>query len=396
MMKSKFIAATLFAALVFSPSVSAAATDFYLKLDGVDGESSPPPPPPPPPPQNAPAPTQSTITVGGALQVESGTFNTTKAPPPPPPSPSGDPDFDLLRVAPPPSPSLNPVYQESGNTGSNPMYEGKGVAPAAPPVKLPPGDPDFDLLRVAPEGGARGGPVDDGVILLNKDEESSGGVNIAVGDLDGDGLEDLIVSEPAGRAAGFIKFDGVDGESNDSPSDASKGKNIRKNITVNLRAADLRDADEETKREVLSRVPTTTDAVLTGDDLALFILSEAASDPAMEQVSFNFEKIEMKHRAKGKLFGFIPITFTERVEVDTSEGTEPGTVKVKLPWYGFLVNEDVRPEEVEAEAKKGHKEWIDVESWSWGMSQRAAMFQSISNVLKTKHDTAKNSIGNMR
>jgi hypothetical protein len=56
---------------------------------------------------------------------------------------------------------------------------------------------------------------------------------------------------------------------------------------------------------------------------------------------------------------------------------------------------DVSPGEIEEETKKKEKS-IQIESWSFGASQTGQAFSMISNVLKTKHDTVKNSIGNVR
>jgi hypothetical protein len=335
------------------PATSAAGGfDYYLKIDTIEGESSPPPPPPPPPPQNAPTAVPISNVQTGAMRPPT---------PPPAPSLSGDPDFDLLRVAPPPKPPTNP----------------------------PTGDPDFDLLRMK---GEAGNPKDDGVVILNNAEGASAGkVNVAVGDINGDGRVDLVVTGAV--APEFIKFEGKD----DEGKPAAAGKEIRKNISVVLRARELRNADIAKKDAVRVAAPTTSDKVITGDDLANFILLDAEGDAAVEDVSLNFEKIVIKHKAKGKLFGFIRISYTENIEIDTSEKSKLGMIKVKLPWYSSLVNEDVDPDDVEADAKNAAKEkQIDVDSWSWGMSERAWAYSSVSNILKTRHDTAKNSISNVR
>lgn len=92
-----------------------------------------------------------------------------------------------------------------------------------------------------------------------------------------------------------------------------------------------------------------------------------ASEQAIESISMNFEKITTRYRQSVKLFGFIPMTAMATVEIDAEQN-----VKVKFPWWGFLAsgkdNENV-----------GQK-----------------VFSAISNVLKTKHDTVKNAIGNIR
>ena len=86
-----------------------------------------------------------------------------------------------------------------------------------------------------------------------------------------------------------------------------------------------------------------------------------------EQVSLNFEKIKMKVVQPAKLFGVIPLSMKAEVEIDADEN-----VKVRFPWWSFLT--------------RGGDE----------ASLGARVFTAVSNVLKTKHDTIKNSIGNIR
>lgn len=92
-----------------------------------------------------------------------------------------------------------------------------------------------------------------------------------------------------------------------------------------------------------------------------------ASDQAIEQVSLNFEKITTKVRQEVKLFGFIPVEATAEVDIDTAQ-----QVKVHFPWWAFLAT--------------------GADSDALG----DRVFQTISNVLKTKHDTVKNAISNVR
>ncbi len=68
-----------------------------------------------------------------------------------------------------------------------------------------------------------------------------------------------------------------------------------------------------------------------------------------------------------KLFAIIPINTTATVAIDANEN-----VKVKFPWWAFLASGKDKD----------------------GIGERT--FTAISNILKTKHDTVKNSIGNIR
>jgi type VI protein secretion system component Hcp len=99
------------------------------------------------------------------------------------------------------------------------------------------------------------------------------------------------------------------------------------------------------------------------------ILKQGMEEAGMpvEQISLNVEKIKTKVAQEVRLFGIIPVRATATVEIDAEN-----RVKVKYPWWSFL-----------ASGK-------DAE----GLGER--IFTTLSNVLKTKHDTVKNAIGNVR
>jgi hypothetical protein len=87
----------------------------------------------------------------------------------------------------------------------------------------------------------------------------------------------------------------------------------------------------------------------------------------VESLSINFEKIQTTVKHKVHLFGFIPVMAQADIEIDAKS-----EVQVKFPWWSFL-----------ASGADGKVLGVEV------MTQ-------LSNVLKTKHDTVKNSIGNIR
>jgi hypothetical protein len=102
---------------------------------------------------------------------------------------------------------------------------------------------------------------------------------------------------------------------------------------------------------------------------ALEILEDGVkeSDQAIESVSLNFEKITTRVRHEVMLFGLIPMTATASVDINADE-----EVDVHFPWWGLFAtgkNSDALGERI---------------------------FNTLSNVLKTKRDTIKNSIGNVR
>ena len=167
-----------------------------------------------------------------------------------------------------------------------------------------------------------------------------------------------------------------------------------KGNTVSASAVTVRGWDPKQKQEFLATVKAHAE-VQSGQDLENFAKGVLLKDENIEELSLNYEKIVINYRSSGKLFGFIPLSFTQEVELDTA-GENVGRVKVKMPWFSFLMRADVGGDDVEEEAskQKDHDKWINIESWSFG--ERAEALSTLSNILKTKHDTVKNSIGNIR
>lgn len=218
---------------------------------------------------------------------------------------------------------------------------------------------------------------------------------------------DIKLGEAEAAGGVFIKFDDVPGEASggvnvasgdvDGDGRASIGEQIQDAIKVD--GVTVRGWDPEKKKAILGIVPANPEALKSEKELALFAASIADADPQMEQISLNYTKIEIRYNSSGKLFGIIPIVLTQTVAAELDQETGLPVVSVTLPWYAFLASKDVSPKEIEEEAAKGtdkHKGTIEIDSFSWGHTQMGSMAMSLSNILKTKHDTAKNAIGNVR
>ncbi|MEK7063841.1 MAG: hypothetical protein AAB955_04105 [Patescibacteria group bacterium] len=100
---------------------------------------------------------------------------------------------------------------------------------------------------------------------------------------------------------------------------------------------------------------------------AVLLENAKASEQAIESVSLNFEKISTKIKHEVRLFGFIPATATATVDIDAEE-----EVHVSFPWWAIFAT----GRDDDAVGKK--------------------VVEAIANVLKTKHDTVKNAINNVR
>ena len=163
------------------------------------------------------------------------------------------------------------------------------------------------------------------------EQTATGGVNVAAGDVTGDG------AEGEGVEPDEIDFNGKQ-ESNFAILLSSGGS----------------DGDNDGGQRAAEVLEILKDG-----------LDEAGV--ATEHISLNFEKITTKVKQEVKLFGFIPVQAIATVEIDAEE-----RVKVKFPWWAFLASGKDK-------AAIGNR-----------------IFTSLSNVLKTKHDTIKNSINNVR
>ena len=179
------------------------------------------------------------------------------------------------------------------------------------------------------QGSSSGGTADLNIGI--GEQAATGGVNVAAGDVNGDGMEG------EGVEPDEIDFQGEQ-ESNFAILLSSGGS----------------DGDNEKGQRAAE---------------VLEILKDGLEEEgvATEHISLNFEKITTKVKQEVKLFGFIPVQATATVEIDAEE-----KVKVKFPWWTFLA---------------GGKN-------SESLGQK--VFSALSNVLKTKHDTLKNSINNVR
>lgn len=160
----------------------------------------------------------------------------------------------------------------------------------------------------------------------------------------------------------FLKIEGVEGESTENagvePDEidvVADGEPLMTNFGILLGGDEGGDDGEELTEEQLA---TVAGILLEG------MQEEGA--PA-ETLSLNYEKIKTTTKKEVRLFGFIPVSVDASVEID-----QQNDVKVKFPWWAFLAtgkDADALGEQI---------------------------VTSLSNVLKTKHDTVKNAIGNIR
>ena len=157
-----------------------------------------------------------------------------------------------------------------------------------------------------------------------------------------------------------------------------------------MSAREMRGWDPKQKQEFLATVKAHAE-VQSGQDLENFARGVLLQDENVEELAVEEEKLVVKYLSRGKFLGFIPLSFTQTVELDT-DGDDMGRVKVRMPWFAFLLRADVSAEELENELGINEK-WMRA---SWNAAEIAEAFNILTSVLKTKHDTAMAAIQNIR
>lgn len=150
--------------------------------------------------------------------------------------------------------------------------------------------------------------------------------------------------------------------------------------TVNKREAKVvvRGWDAEKKEEVANmekNVKATTDA-----------------DENIASIEIRPEKIEMTYRRPAKLFGFIPVAYYHAFMVD-----DKGNVAQGHPWWLAFAKDDA--DNFGSDVKyifQNNQSDLRFIKMQTLIEQQMQRFSSLSNVMKTRHDTAMNAIRNMK
>lgn len=204
------------------------------------------------------------------------------------------------------------------------------------------------------------------------------------------GVGELTTDSTAALQGVYIKIGDIKGES-DPESNTNTGASLTAETEVRVSGVEVRGWDPQTK-EVIEGVAT--DNAATIEAFGVLAAQAAAEDEQIEEVSLNFERIKWEYKSQGRLFNIIPVSFTKEIEVST--GTE-ARVKVRFPWYRALMNVDVHGDVLAEEITSALQNDASLSAVATSdIELESRKFQTISNVLKARHDVAMNSIRNTK
>jgi hypothetical protein len=168
--------------------------------------------------------------------------------------------------------------------------------------------------------------------------------------------------------------DSDDGKDDESDDDYDDDKKFR------VRAREVRSWDDGEKVEFMSQIKSHAQ-IQSGQELSNFAKGILLSDNEIEDISFDDEEkeVELDYKAKGNLFGFIPVKYNQKISVSPNAELEE-EVEVKNPWYSFFVSQEKKSEEIKKEVEQSLKESaVEV---SQGFAYYADLLERISASLR--------------
>lgn len=165
---------------------------------------------------------------------------------------------------------------------------------------------------------------------------------------------------------------------------------------VSASAVEVRGWDTAKKKEFLTSVKAHAQ-VKSGQDLENFAKGVLLKDENVEEISSDEDSVEVRYRVPAKFLGLFATTLPVEVVAEKAQGGLGAGVKVKFPWFRFLfgIPKEVSQDSLETEIGAAVIGDLDRDG-ALDVVVVARLYNAISNVLKTKHDTVKNSIGNIR
>ncbi len=120
------------------------------------------------------------------------------------------------------------------------------------------------------------------------------------------------------------------------------------------------------------------------------------NDKNIQKVEILNNSTKLDYSSPAKLFGFIPIKYNMNINVAQNR-----KVEIKLPWYASFAKKDIDVSKLKEELESNlpnqttdeNLEFLAIQTKVQNLQQT---IQTLSNILKTKHDAALNAIRNIR
>ena len=252
-----------------------------------------------------------------------------------------------------------------------------GAAALATEIYIAPSSVDSVAPRDAASGQATGKRQYEPITINGVGEQSIvDGVKSAIGDLDRDGLNDAEV---------YKKVES--GEINVQVSSEAKRAAEKADVGTVRAGVIVRGWDSREKVDMPGRGPVMAAQVLEEKGREI-----AKRDENIRRVLATKESVEIDYSHPGRLFGFFDITYRVRYSMD-----KEGRVKVRFPWYRFMLRDAsgdlAKSVEYVFQNNETNLDFLKLQD---DVLRQTQALQTLSSVLKTKHDTVKNSIGNIR
>ena len=231
-----------------------------------------------------------------------------------------------------------------------------------------------------------------------------------------------VTTKPEEASDMFLEIKGVEGEAAEGTPGKPKYEDIKASVggasgeagekggtedinidvgelqgnAVSVSAVEVRGWDPKEKQEFLATVKTHAQ-VRSEQDLENFATGILLKDENVEEISSDEDSVEVRYRVPAKFLGIFETSIPVIVVAEKAQGELGGGVKVRFPWYRVLFGVEEEVSETSLESDIGAAVIADLDSdGALDVSVAARIYTAISNVLKTKHDTVKNSVGNIR
>lgn len=160
---------------------------------------------------------------------------------------------------------------------------------------------------------------------------------------------------------------------------------------VSVAAVEIRGWDAQSKADFLANVKTHAE-VASSQDLEVFAKGVLLKDSNVERVDVGEDgNVTVDYKGRGRLFGFIPLSFTQRVNVRANEEAK-NRVSVRYPWFGFLMATNVSAADIKASIEQSLASDTQLSSMTVDAAANvrvsADIINAISAVLKAKAEAS--------